>query len=66
MRFGEAEARLKVSGFPGAKTKRNWLASCDLLKRPAINRNTSGEIKLDKSPGARRGTALESGREMHI
>lgn len=57
---------MKGKGFSGAKTKRNWLASCDLGKIPAGTRETLGEIRLDRSPGSRRGTALESGREIHI
>lgn len=37
-----------------------------LPEKTSYKQKYTGEIKLDKSPGARRGTALESSREMHI
>lgn len=42
MRFGKAEGRWQGNGFPRAKIQRNWLASCDLVKRPADTRGTHG------------------------
>lgn len=66
MRFGRTQGRWQRNGFPEANIKRNWLAYYNWWKGQLAPEGHTGDIRLDRLPGARCRMALDSGREIHI